>query len=94
MGRLSDILQEADASREEDCTPCRIAAGLGIARNLCEEFKELDCREIAAMIDNPQGYTLNDVEKAMQRLLKGAYGKPRELLDHTLCLMKGDCPPR
>ncbi|GAJ16625.1 unnamed protein product, partial [marine sediment metagenome] len=50
------ILYEAEISEDTaGCIPCRIAAGIGITKNLCEEFKdELDCRELAAMVDNPE----------------------------------------
>lgn len=91
--RLEDILSEAETSEEtEGCVPCKVAAGIGITRSLCEEFKEeLDCRELVAMIDNPDVYSLAEVEEAIEKISKNARGKPRELLNYTLCLMKGEC---
>lgn len=91
--RLEDILHEAETSEDtEECIPCRIAAGIGITKNLCQEFKnELDCRELIAMIENPELYTLEEVEQAVQKIAECAQGKPRELLTYTLCLMKGEC---
>lgn len=89
---LEDVLMEAEARGGTDCVACKVAAGIGITKNLCEEFKhELDCGELAAMIDNPELYTLREVEDTIENIAKTSHGKPRELLDYTLCLMKGKC---
>lgn len=90
---LEDILYEAEISEDTaECIPCRIAAGIGITKNLCEEFKdELDCRELAAMVDNPGLYTLSQIQAAIEKISGSSHGKPKELLDYTLCLMKGEC---
>lgn len=89
---LEAVLYEAETTEGTECAACKIAAGIGITRNLCEEFKdELDCRWLQAMIDNPDLYTLAEVEAAIEKISKNAQGKPRELLTYTLCLMKGEC---
>lgn len=89
---LDDVLAEAEASGGAECLPCKIAAGIGITKGLCEEFKgELDCRELESMIENPGLYTLGEVEAAIEKISKSAKGRPKELLDYTVCLMKGKC---
>jgi len=90
--KLEDIFHEAETSEETECEACKIAAGIGITRNLCQEFKdELDCRELQAIIDNPDVYTLEEAEEAIKKIAENARGKPKELLHYTLCLMKGEC---
>lgn len=90
--KLDDILYEAETSEEtEECTACKIAVGIGITRNLCKEFQELDCRELQAMLDNPAVFTLEEIEEAIKKIAENAHGEPKELLDYTLCLMKGEC---
>lgn len=90
--KLSRILNEAESSKDQDCAPCRIAAGIGITKNLCEQYKnQLDCRDLAEMIDNPERYTLAEVQKTIEKIAKNASGRPKELLDYTVCLMKGEC---
>lgn len=90
---LEDILNEAETSEDTlECVPCRIAAGIGITKNLCAEFKnELDCHELAVMIDNPELYTLSQVQAAVEKIAESSHGEAKELLDYTLCLMKGEC---
>lgn len=85
---------ERDGSdAKAECSPCRIAAGIGIAEDLCEQFKgELDCQELADMLEHPEGHSLDDAQKAIEKIAKGSEGKARELLDYTVCIMKGECP--
>lgn len=88
---ISETLNEAETSEDtSECVPCRIAAGIGITRNLCQEFKELDCHEIMTMLDNPENFTVEEAEEAIKKLAQNSRGKPRELLDYTLSLMRGE----
>lgn len=91
---LESALREAESCPidETGCTACKIAAGIGISTSLCEEFKgQLDCRELMAIIDNPELYTLEEVQTVIEKIAKHSCGKARELLTYTLCLMKGEC---
>lgn len=89
---LENILYEAESSEEAECVACKIAAGIGITTNLCEEFKgELNCQELMAMIDHPELYTLEEVQAAIEKIAKNSQGKAKELLNYTICLMKGEC---
>jgi len=89
---LEDVLYEAETTEGTECAACKIAAGIGITKNLCDEFKhELDCRELLAMIDNPELYTLKEVEDTIENIAKASRGEARELLTYTICLMKGEC---
>lgn len=76
-----------------ECEPCRLAAGIGIADNICQTFKgELDCQVLEQMLKDPENHTLADAQKAIEQLAEKSEGKPRELLDRVVCIMNGQCP--
>ena len=75
-----------------DCEPCRVAAGIGIAANICEELKgQVDCKDLEVLLDDPNA-TLADAQKAIEKMAEEATGKSKELLGEVVCIMKGECP--
>lgn len=72
------------------CIPCNIAAALGLTKNICEEYKaEIDCRELQEIIEHPDVYTTDDAAKAITKLAEKSRGKPKELIDCVVTMMRG-----
>lgn len=75
----------------QNCEPCRLSAGIGMVRSLCQQFKdELDCSELESMMDNPDS-TLAEATEAVKRIAERANGRQKQTLNYIACLMRGEC---
>jgi len=75
---------------ESNCVPCNVATALGLAKDICKTYQELDCSQIQEILDHPDIYTTDDTEKAIIELAEKAEGEPKEVLDCLVSLMHGE----
>lgn len=89
--RLDTVLEEAEGSEDLNCHPCRVAAGMGITLDLCNQFK-LDCHQLESILDHPEQFGIAEAQAAIEEIAQNTdHEKAKRLLDYTLCLIKGKC---